>query len=79
VFNRVFCLQSVKVNLRRWLTELTNSEGSNQSTVKHRSRIEINSVESEEYAGQKSQVVKFICCKIVKRLTVVPPGEHSNK
>jgi hypothetical protein len=59
MFNRAFSLQSAKVNLRRWLTELTNSEGSNQS------RIEISSVESEENAGQKSQQVKFICCKIV--------------
>jgi hypothetical protein len=36
-------------------------------------------VESEEDAGQKSQKVKFMCCKIVKRVTVILPGEYSNK
>jgi hypothetical protein len=41
--------------------------------------VKISSVESEEDAGQKSQIVKFMCCKIVKQLIVVPPGEDSNK
>jgi hypothetical protein len=68
-----------RINLRGWLTELTDSEGSNQSTVKHQSRVEISSVESEEDAGQKSQKVKFMCCKIVKRLAVILPGDYSNK
>jgi hypothetical protein len=57
-----------KIDLRSWLTELTDSGGSNQS------RVEISSVESEEDARWK-----FMCCKIVKRLFVVPPGEYSNK
>jgi hypothetical protein len=47
--------------------------------VKGRSRVEISSVQSEEDAGQKSQKLKFTCCKIVKRLTVILPGEYPNK
>jgi hypothetical protein len=47
--------------------------------VKGQSTVEIRSVESEEDAGQKSQKVKFMCCKIVKRLTVILPGEYSNE
>jgi hypothetical protein len=46
------------------------------STVNHQSKVEIGSVETEEDAGKKSQKVKSMCCKIVKRLTVVPPGEY---
>jgi hypothetical protein len=65
-----------RINLREWLTELEKSKewrvisvdrkGQNQSTVKHQSRVEISSVDSEEAAGQKSQKVKLMCCKIVK-------------
>jgi hypothetical protein len=36
-------------------------------------------VESEEDAGQESQKVKLMFCKIVKRLTVILSGEYSNK
>jgi hypothetical protein len=61
-----------RINLREWLTELTNSEGSNQS------RVEITSADSNEDTGHQS-TVKFVCCKIVKRLTVNLPGEYSDK
>jgi hypothetical protein len=39
----------------------------------------ISSVQTEEDAGQKSQKVKFTCCKFVNRLTVILPDEYSNK
>jgi hypothetical protein len=47
--------------------------------VKHQSKVEISSVESKQDAGEKSQKVKFMCCNIVKRLTVILPGEYPNK
>jgi hypothetical protein len=36
------------------------SEGSNQSRVKRQSRVEINSVETEEDAGQKSLMEVYV-------------------
>jgi hypothetical protein len=44
-----------------------NSEGSNQFNVDRRSR------------RTEDSTVKFMCCKIVKRLTVIVPSEYSNK
>jgi hypothetical protein len=60
-----------RINLRGWLTELRNSEGSVESR--------------NQFSGERRRChteetkLKLMCCKIVKRLTVVPPGEYSNK
>jgi hypothetical protein len=60
-----------RIDLRGWLTELRNSEGS----VESRNQF---SAERRRCHTEETKL-KFMCCKIVKRLTVVPPGEYSNK
>jgi hypothetical protein len=58
-------LQSI--NLREWPAELTVSKESVDSRTQF-------SGERRRHQTEESKV-KFMCCKIVKRLTVILPGE----
>jgi hypothetical protein len=56
-----------RINLREWPAELTVSEESVESR---------NQFSGEQRSRQTEESkVKFMCCKIVKRLTVILPGE----
>jgi hypothetical protein len=58
-------------NSRQWRVETVDSEASVESR---------NQFSGDRRRRRTEELkVKFICCKIVKRLTVILPGEYSNK